>query len=145
MKKKRSIILLTLFSALGLYGCSNTPYIGENGNWWVKSSDYGVHAEGPQGSKGEQGVGVTVVSVEKTATNGNVDTYTITYSDGTSTSFTVTNGTDGSSVRVTSVDHVSTIDGVNTYKINFSDGSIKVCFFCLSCLVRNGDKCYNPS
>ena len=38
---------------------------------------------------------VTVTSMEKTATDGLVDTYTITYSDGTQTTFEVTNGQDG--------------------------------------------------
>lgn len=36
-----------------------------------------------------------ITSVEKTATDGLTDTYTITYSDGSSGSFTVTNGKDG--------------------------------------------------
>ena len=38
---------------------------------------------------------VSVVSIEKTGTSGLVDTYTITYSDGTTSTFTVTNGADG--------------------------------------------------
>ncbi|MDD6469166.1 MAG: InlB B-repeat-containing protein [Bacilli bacterium] len=38
---------------------------------------------------------VSVVSIEKTGTSGLVDTYTITYSDGTTSKFTVTNGADG--------------------------------------------------
>ena len=33
-----------------------------------------------------------IVSIEKTSTSGLVDTYTITYTDGTTTTFTVTNG-----------------------------------------------------
>ena len=37
----------------------------------------------------------SVVSIEKTATVGSVDTYTITYSDGTTSTFFVTNGRDG--------------------------------------------------
>lgn len=38
---------------------------------------------------------VTVTSVEKTATDGLVDTYTITYSNGSQSTFEVTNGQDG--------------------------------------------------
>lgn len=38
---------------------------------------------------------VSVLSVEKTASDGLVDTYTITYSDGSTFQFTVTNGADG--------------------------------------------------
>ncbi len=54
---------------------------------------------GEQGVPGEQGQpgqdGRSVVSVELTSSEGNVDTYTITYSDGTTSTFTVTNGEDG--------------------------------------------------
>ena len=45
------------------------------------------------GKNGENGVGIT--SISKTSTNGLVDTYTITYSSGDPTTFTVTNGKDG--------------------------------------------------
>lgn len=38
---------------------------------------------------------VSILSIEKTATDGLVDTYTIYYTDGTSTTFTITNGKDG--------------------------------------------------
>ncbi len=52
--------------------------------------------EGQKGDKGDPGDdGISVVSIEKTSTNGNVDTYTITYSDNTTSTFTVTNGVDG--------------------------------------------------
>lgn len=37
----------------------------------------------------------SIVSIEKTGTNGLVDTYTITYSDDTTSTFTITNGKDG--------------------------------------------------
>ena len=39
--------------------------------------------------------GVGIASVEKTGTSGLVDTYTITYTDGTTSTFEVTNGADG--------------------------------------------------
>ena len=38
---------------------------------------------------------VGIVSIDKTSTNGLVDTYTITYTNGTSSTFTITNGKDG--------------------------------------------------
>ncbi len=46
-----------------------------------------------RGEQGEDGRGI--VSIVKTATTGLVDTYTITYTDGTTSTFTVTNGADG--------------------------------------------------
>ena len=67
----------------------HTPIItvGANGNWYVDGADTGVKAQGPKGADGR-----SVVSIQKTDTDGLVDTYTITYSDGTTTTFTITNG-----------------------------------------------------
>ena len=59
--------------------------------------------------------GIGIASIEKTGTSGNVDTYTITYDDGATTTFTVTNGS------VTSVDGM-TGDIVLDNKANI-DGS----------------------
>ena len=48
---------------------------------------------GPQGIQGERGeTGNGILSVEKTATVDNVDTYTITFTNGTTYSYQVTNG-----------------------------------------------------
>lgn len=52
-------------------------------------------ADGADGQDGADGVGIT--SITKTATAGLVDTYTITYTNGTTSTFTVTNGQDGGS------------------------------------------------
>ena len=43
--------------------------------------------------KGDDGTGIT--SIDKTGTSGLVDTYTITFDDGNTTTFDVTNGADG--------------------------------------------------
>lgn len=52
--------------------------------------------QGPQGIQGETGeTGVGITSIEKTGTSGLVDTYTITFDDETTETFTVTNGQDG--------------------------------------------------
>lgn len=48
---------------------------------------------GTNGKDGKDGVGIS--KIEKTATNGNQDTYTITLTDDTTYDFTVTNGQDG--------------------------------------------------
>lgn len=52
-------------------------------------------ATGPQGPTGATGNGIA--SITKTGTSGLIDTYTITFTDGSTTTFTVTNGKDGSS------------------------------------------------
>ncbi|MBR2302281.1 MAG: hypothetical protein IKA42_00585, partial [Clostridia bacterium] len=52
--------------------------------------------KGDKGDKGDTGAtGTGIVSIVKDGTEGNVDTYKITMSDGTVSIFTVTNGKDG--------------------------------------------------
>ncbi len=69
----------------------HTPVITiQNGYWYID----GVNTnQAAQGVKGDTGNGISDIS--KTGTNGLVDTYTITYTDGTTTTFTVTNGEKG--------------------------------------------------
>ena len=43
--------------------------------------------------KGNDGIGIS--SIAKTGVSGNIDTYTITFTDGSKTTFSVTNGKDG--------------------------------------------------
>lgn len=90
---------------------SRNPYIGPNGNWFVFDStteqyvDTQIAATGPQGPQGDDGptgpqgptgpTGNGIVSITKTGTSGLVDTYTILFTDGSTTTFTVTNGQDG--------------------------------------------------
>ena len=63
-------------------------------------------------------VGKTIQSITLTGTVGLVDTYTITYSDGTTSTFDVTNGN-----GITSVAKTGTAGLVDTYTIAYSDGS----------------------
>ena len=52
--------------------------------------------DGQTGATGATGAdGVSITGVSKTSTSGLVDTYTITYSNGNTSTFTVTNGADG--------------------------------------------------
>ena len=52
--------------------------------------------QGPKGEQGLQGeAGNGIVSIIKTNNEGLIDTYTITYTDGTTSTFTVTNGQNG--------------------------------------------------
>ena len=69
----------------------HTPVITiQNGRWYIDGVDSGVLAEG---LKGETGNGIS--SIEKTKAEGLVDTYTITFTNGNTTTFTVTNGAQG--------------------------------------------------
>ena len=72
--------------------------------------------------KGEQGKdGTTIKSVEKSASSGLVDTYTITLTNGSKFSFNVTNGKDGTNIK--SVEKTATSGLVDTYTITLTDGS----------------------
>jgi len=62
--------------------------------------------------------GSTIESIEKTGTSGLVDTYTITMSDGSKSTFTVTNGKE-----IVSVEKTGTSGLVDTYTMTFNDES----------------------
>lgn len=64
--------------------------IGENGNWIIDGVDTEISAKGVQGETGNG-----IEKIELTDTKENLDTYTIIFTDGTTTTFTVTNGVDG--------------------------------------------------
>lgn len=70
---------------------AHAPYIGNNEHWYVWDSTNSQYVDSGVDAKGDDGA--SIVSVTKTSTSGYVDTYTITMSDGTTSTFTVTNGT----------------------------------------------------
>lgn len=122
MKKRLLVGLIAAFMTLGLSSCSSggkNPYIGDNGNWWIDGTDLGVPATGEDG-KG--GTSITVISVKKTSSEGLIDTYTITFSDGTSAIFTVTNG---ESNVIENIELTGSTGLVDTYTITFTNGSTK--------------------
>lgn len=62
--------------------------------------------------------GSDIESIEKTGTDGLVDTYTVTLTDGTKTTFQVTNGN-----AVVSIQKTGTVDLIDTYTITYSNGT----------------------
>ena len=66
--------------------------------------------------KGQEGQ--SIKGIEKTGTDVLVDTYTITLTDGTTSTFTVTNGKE-----ISSIDKTGTSGLVDTYTITFNDGT----------------------
>ena len=73
----------------------------------------------------------TILSIEKSGADGLNDIYTIHFADGTSQTFTVTNGNGIASIELLSADPAT---GVDTYQITFSDGSTT------TFTVTNGEK-----
>ena len=63
-------------------------YIKIDGSWILKGN-----IKGDDGADGQNGNGI--VSIELTNSSGNTDTYTITFDNGETTTFTVTNGENG--------------------------------------------------
>lgn len=75
-----------------------------------------------EGGGGTPGKGI--VDIKKTATAGLTDTYTITYTDGTTSNFYVTNGANGANgVSIVSITKTDTEGLVDTYTITYSDGN----------------------
>lgn len=65
-----------------------------------------------------------IVSIVKTSTSGLVDTYTITYTDNTTSTFNVTNGAQGEAgSSIASIAKTGTSGLVDTYTITLTDGS----------------------
>ena len=88
MKKIITAILLSamLLSTLVCFSACNssddtplTPYIGENGNWWIGDSDTNIAATGPKGDKGEDGTTYVAPTFRLNAATGN---YEVSYDEG---------------------------------------------------------------
>ena len=117
--------LLDLTTLKGEDGKSPVVTIGENGNWFIDGTDTEIRA------RANDGKGIETIS--KTNTEGLVDTYTITFTDGTTAIFTVTNGSNGSNgtngekgdtgngIRTITKGESSGL--VDTYIITFTDGT----------------------
>lgn len=69
-----------------------------------------------KGAQGPAGKGIT--GIAKTSTSGDTDTYTVTFSDGTTTTFSVKNGSNIASITKTGVTGL-----VDTYTVTLTDGS----------------------
>lgn len=101
MKKLFAIIMIFVFM-FSFSACAYpardgaTPYI-EDGYWYIDGVNTGVKAEGVDGKDGDDGIngsdGNGILSIELTSTDGNIDTYTITFTNGQTATFTVKNGT----------------------------------------------------
>lgn len=70
-----------------------------------------------KGQQGDTGNGIT--SITKTGTSGDVDTYTVTLTNGATQTFTVTNGS-----SIASITKTSTSGLTDTYTVTLTDGSI---------------------
>ena len=109
-----------------------------DGTWTIVMRDFGKKgadgSNGQNGQVGQQGVaGNGIASIQKTSTEGNVDTYTITFTDASvaPVTFTVTNGTNGSTgvagakgngIANIAIDSTKSDATKTTYVITFDEG-----------------------
>lgn len=117
------VLIQDLATALdGHGGIKNITLNSDYTLTFTLSDDTTVTTTSTQGAKGDKGDpgtdGRAITGVSKTGTNGLVDTYTITFSDSTSTTFEVTNGSD-----IQSISKTSTSGLVDTYTVTMSDGT----------------------
>lgn len=96
----------------------------------LKKKTFTFEFSGLKGTDGSNGVGIQ--SITKTGTSGLVDTYTILFTNGTSTTFTVTNGEKGDpgigiqgdpGNGISTIQKTGTSGLVDTYTISFTDGT----------------------
>lgn len=81
--------------------------------------EHGIQGpQGPQGIEGPTGpIGNGISSIEKTSTSGLVDTYTITFTNGNTTTFDVSNGN-----GIDRIEKTATVGNKDTYTIYFTNG-----------------------
>ena len=95
------------------------PIVSLNGEIAMPEKVWMQGPPGPQGPKGDKGTdGRAITSVEKISTSGLVDTYKISFSDNTSTNFTVTNGSSINSIAKTGTSGLT-----DTYTVTLTDGT----------------------
>ena len=89
---------------------------GDKGDKGDKGDTGETGQQGEKGDKGDKGdSGTSIVKIEKTSSENGVDTYTITYSDNTTSTFQVTNGKDGTDASVSiSEDGYWIVNGTKT-------------------------------
>lgn len=94
----------------------------------VIKADTAVRIRGDKGDTGATGAtGNGITSITKTGTIGRVDTYTITFTNGTTTTFQVTNGANGNNgqdgASIYSITKTGTSGLVDTYTITLTNGA----------------------
>ncbi len=120
--KKIVTLVLAFALTLSFASCAKSPYIGENGNWFVGDKDTGVNAGGIKGDKGDDGESVKISKFDKLESDGSTDTYQITFSTGLTTQIKIENGV---TPEVVGFEPVGTSnDGKTTYEIRFSNGAV---------------------
>lgn len=90
---------------------------GTTNDWQLSAQKGDTGGQGIQGEQGIQGAtGNGIQSIEKTSSNALTDTYTIAFTDGSSTTFEVENGK-----GIVSIEKTSSEGNIDTYTITYND------------------------
>lgn len=135
-KDGRGIVSIIKTSTIGLVDTYTITYTDNTTSTFnVTNGKDGINGQdGKDGADGQDGVGIA--SITKTGTQGLVDTYTITMTNGTTYAYQVTNGKDGENGRdgadgqdgtdgvgIVSITKTSTSGLVDTYTILLTNGT----------------------
>lgn len=99
----------------------------DNAKLFVKEANgykFLTDMSGAKGIQGPEGRGITSIAKTATTSNGGVDTYTIYYNDGTTSTYEVKNGANGNGIR--SIEQTTSTEvsgGVNTIVMTLDDGT----------------------
>ena len=111
--------ILVTFNSAGYFSYNGIVTAGKDGKTHKINCAYKKLATDIVFTAGEYGGKVR--KVERTASDGNIDTYTITLDNGNTSTFTVTNEGGGTSIE--SIEKTSTDGLVDTYTITLTDGN----------------------
>ena len=122
-------------TAVALTAASKAPVIGENGNWWVWDSVQEAYVDTGKQAKGDTGNGIASFSVVESQEDDADNVVTVTFTDGTTETFTVKNGKTGNGIA-SIVQTVESPDdaGTNVITVTMTNGTV------ITFNVKNGSK-----
>ncbi|MDY2574549.1 MAG: PL29 family lyase N-terminal domain-containing protein [Bacilli bacterium] len=92
-----------------------TPFIGENGNWWIGTTDTGTKASGS--GSGTDGI------TPQLRVSGETNEWEVSYNNGTTWTSLGVKATGSTGNGIASIEKISTVGKVDTYRITFTDSS----------------------
>jgi len=122
-------------TAVALTAATHAPTIGENGNWWVWNATLEAYEDTGNEAQGPTGNGIASWSVVESQEDAGSNVVTITFTDGTSETFTYKNGHTGNGIA-SIVQTVESPDdaGTNVITITMTNGTV------VTFNVKNGSK-----
>ncbi len=122
-------------TAVALTAATHAPTIGENGNWWVWNATLEAYEDTGNEAQGPTGNGIASWSVVESQEDAGSNVVTVTFTDGTSETFTYKNGHTGNGIA-SIVQTVESPDdaGTNVITITMTNGTV------VTFNVKNGSK-----